>query len=208
MARSVPEQTSADLAPITPPWRVSDDVEAVARDLIRRYPTSFEFIDTHSLRLAYLLRTDGPPEEAKIDAVAKCVKASGPVGFLAEVDFVIWVNEWWWANLPQHREAIVLHELLHVGVNEKGRPTVNKHDVEEFIGVAAKYGAWESSRKRFAEAMAAHRAEHPDPEVDLTEAVIEAAGEAAERREDGTVVIDATKLEQLRNRARDARASK
>lgn len=212
MARSAPpQQTSADLAPVTPPWRVSDEVEHLARELIRRYPVPFGFIDGHSLRIAYLLRTDAPPEEAKIDTVAKCLRATGPLGFLADIDFVIWVNEWWWNNFPQHREAIVLHELLHVGVSDRGRPALNKHDVEEFIGVAAQYGAWEGARRRFAEALAKFSAEHPDPDVDLVQAVAneaEARGASVERKPDGSVVIDATKLDELRNRARDARESK
>lgn len=204
-----PQQTSADLAPVAPIWRVSDDVRAVARRLIGRYPTQFGFIDNHSFRIAYLARTDGPPDEVKIDTVGKCVKAAGPVGFLADIDFVIWVNDWYWANFPQHHEAIVLHELLHVGVTDKGRPALYKHDVEEFIGVVAQYGAWEGNRKRFAEALARHGAEHPEPDPDLADLAEEARALGVthvDRDGDTTrISIDTGKVTELRNRARATR---
>lgn len=210
MARPISiDQTSADLAPVVPPWREAREVEDLAHEVIARHD-SFRFIDEREFRIRYVFATGGPPDEARIDAIAKCRRGTGSLGFLAECEFVIEVNEWYWVNFPQHREAVVLHELLHVGVTDKGRPTLHKHDVEEFIGVVLQHGPWEHTRRRFAEALlswqrSAEQAAEGDLSRRIVDAVADEAGEAASRREDGSVVIDAGKLAELRNRAADAR---
>ena len=49
----------------------------------------------------------------------------------------------WLALGEGHREALVHHELLHLGTHEKtGELLIVDHDVAEFTTVVREYGAW------------------------------------------------------------------
>jgi predicted metallopeptidase len=124
-----------------PDYAPSADVAAVAKALIRRH----RVLDVMAgdLRIAYLERLGQPSGEGE-GLIAACQKASPVWRDVAHVDVVIWVWSEWWARFsPRQREAVVMHELCHVGRNESGGVKLRKHDVEEFNFVVAHYGVWD-----------------------------------------------------------------
>jgi predicted metallopeptidase len=131
----------------------SEEVEAAADAHIDRHLTLFRLRD---FRLVYLLRqVDGPLEEVHLDAIGKAFKAPGIWRDVAGVDAGIWIDERYWQRFDaRQREAIVLHELLHLEVTDKGTIKIADHDVEEFGMVVALYGAWLPRYQRFAEQLA------------------------------------------------------
>lgn len=141
-------------------FRRSDEVRELAERLIEQHP-SLE--DLSELSLLYLLRSTADPTEpgmARIDAIAKAVKAPAIWRDVFGVDAAIWVDARWWGSLDERRrEAIVLHGLLHIGVTDAGKVKLLDHDVDEFSMVARLYGQWRPSLERFAEQLALFEAE-------------------------------------------------
>jgi|GEM_PF-3801091 len=86
---------------------------------------------------------------AKEDLTSKGKRLLGKAHKFGERDkllhrfsFMIIVDEEFWMNFPEKREPLLLHELLHCGINGDGKPTVVPHDLEEFGEVVRRYGAW------------------------------------------------------------------
>jgi hypothetical protein len=84
-------------------------------------------------------------------------------------DFLIVLDEGYWLQAgPREREILVFHELSHCVQKEdqygspkfdkEGRPVwgLRGHDVEEFISVAARYGAWTDEIRQFVDAVNHH----------------------------------------------------
>jgi|GEM_PF-5946452 len=106
-------------------------------------------INEGDIRVGFLLNVkpfDPLKEEAKHDAIAKCVKAPTVWHDLTGFDAIIWIRDFWWQLFgPEAREALVVHELLHLDVSydkagEVGLK-VRKHDLEEFGDVVRHYGS-------------------------------------------------------------------
>lgn len=136
-------------------YEVSDEVAAVATKLIGEHPR-LRFLDDFGV--AYLLHHTDPPAEGsphvwgKARLVPKWARA-----LTSAYDAAVTINEPIWRALQQeqHREALVLHELLHFGTHEKtGELVTVPHDVEEFGFVAAQYGAWRPDLRAFGEQLA------------------------------------------------------
>jgi hypothetical protein len=74
----------------------------------------------------------------------KVIKTSSLIKFLTDLDLIVLINKDAWSVFNQtQREALVLHELLHVGRNERDEITITReHDVEEFVKVVEQYGPW------------------------------------------------------------------
>jgi len=135
----------------------SGEVEAVAAKLIDpkgRHAITFGSVRDFSV--IYLLRrVDGPMEARTIDALAKCHKAPALWRDVYGVDVAIWVDERYWQRFTERqREAVVMHELLHIGQNDAGKVKLLEHSVEEFGLVVATYGQWLPELERFAEQLA------------------------------------------------------
>jgi len=84
----------------------------------------------------------------------KVIKTSPLMKFLTDLDLVILINKDAWSVFNQtQREALVLHELLHVRRNERDEITITReHDVEEFVKVVEQYGPWTSALSLMKEA--------------------------------------------------------
>ena len=73
--------------------------------------------------------------------------------------------EFWLEASDRQREILMFHEMMHAGqaTDEYGGPKFNRqgepvwcirgHDVEEFNAVVARYGAWKTDLKLFADAL-------------------------------------------------------
>lgn len=130
-------------------FEISSEVADVARRLIAQH-TRLGFID--DFEIGYLLHHTDPPAERTPHQLGKARLV--PKHFLpySSVAATITCNAPIWQVLPERqREALVLHELLHLGTHEKtGDLVIVPHDVEEFGFVAATYGAWEPGLRDFA----------------------------------------------------------
>lgn len=92
--------------------------------------------------IAYLYRRK---MQAKgIPRVSKATAASPLVRHLTEFDFVLEFNWELWRGLqPRTRIAWVDHELAHCGRDDETEvPTILLHDVEDFIPVVRRWGAY------------------------------------------------------------------
>lgn len=111
----------------------------------------------------------------------KTVKAGGLVAYGMEADFVIWlaadlVHDMAFTNWQV--EALLYHEMLHVGVeqDEDGKVSysVIGHDFEGFRSEIAEYGFWSIDTKAIARTIQGRLAlEEPGPEpveIDYTRA--------------------------------------
>ena len=100
--------------------------------------------------------------------LGKCKRASELDRELAPYDFVILLLESFWTNEvveDQQRDALLDHELCHATVKEDkfGDPAIDphgrviyrlrKHDLEEFVCIADRYGTWKRDLELFAQAL-------------------------------------------------------
>jgi len=83
-----------------------------------------------------------------------CSRCSGRVKAASAYEFIITINHEVWSAMDERsREALVFHELLHVGFNmETGKYCIVPHDVEEFGRVVLRYGLWRDDVKLFVNA--------------------------------------------------------
>jgi predicted metallopeptidase len=132
----------------------SDEVMAVARRLVERHAVTLARL--RDFELVYLLRqVEGELEEKRLDAIAKAFKAPALWRDVAGVDAGIWIDERYWKVFTERqREAVCLHELLHLGVNDNGQIKILDHDVEDFSMVVRLYGPWTPALRQFGEQMA------------------------------------------------------
>ena len=79
--------------------------------------------------------------------LGKCSKATGKWKYLTNMDYIVEVWNCFWDSADQHdREALLMHELMHIESAEKKDGSlvwkIRKHDVEEFLDVTKRYGLW------------------------------------------------------------------
>jgi len=85
--------------------------------------------------------------------MGKVTKASPLLKFLTGYDAIILINKYEWEHLsPIQKEALVFHELCHIVLSDDGIK-LRKHDVEEFVAVASRYGAWIDNLEEMKEAL-------------------------------------------------------
>lgn len=147
----------------TEAYIISPDVANVAERHLSNHLTLARLRD---IDIVYCLQVGKEPQqgksrEATIDTIAKAIKAPKLWESLSGHQAVIWVNELAWQALSQRqREAVVLHELLHIDVDQdSGKVQIMRHDIEEFGLVVAQYGAWHGGLDRFGEQLRMFEAE-------------------------------------------------
>lgn len=130
-------------------FEISAEVEAVANRLIAQHPR-LQWLDDWAI--GYLLHHTDPPEVGERSPHVLGRARLVPKHFVpfTRVAATVTVNAPIWQVLAERqREALVLHELLHLGTNDHGALIIVPHDVEEFGFVAATYGAWEPGLRDF-----------------------------------------------------------
>jgi hypothetical protein len=110
----------------------SEELNTIGEDLLRS-------VNLSGIKVKFLLVSG-----RNIRYYGKVIKTSSLMKFLTDLDLVVLINKDAWSVFNQtQKEALVLHELLHVGRNERDEITVTKeHDVEEFVKVVERYGSW------------------------------------------------------------------
>ena len=77
--------------------------------------------------------------------LGKCVKPSGALKFYAQADFIVWLaaDHIFLAEFDNTQiQAVVFHELKHIGQDDEGNATIEPHDAEVFTDELARYGPW------------------------------------------------------------------
>jgi hypothetical protein len=80
-------------------------------------------------------------------------KATGKWQYLTQYDYVLEVWDGFWTTATAiQKEALIYHELYHISFKEDedtGEITwkLKDHEIEEFLDVAKKYGAWNEALK-------------------------------------------------------------
>lgn len=125
--------------------------------------------DLRDARIALAWCTSWKPDVDGRVTLGKCKKASDLDRELADFDFVILLRRVFWqdeAVSDQQRDALLDHELMHAAlkydtagepmVDERGRLVyrLRKHDLEEFVVIAQRYGTWKRDLELFARALA------------------------------------------------------
>lgn len=135
-------------------FKFSADIEKVAFEVIKKYHPALA-----QLRIAYLVRYGSWSSKGR-DTWAKVFKASDRDRLLHKYDYVLVVNAEVWAALDgPTREALIDHELSHIGMDENGQWKMFGHDLEDFIAVVRRRGAWMEEARRYLEAAEAHQQE-------------------------------------------------
>jgi hypothetical protein len=149
---SLPIEPETGLFPddAEPAFVRSSEVEELAGEVMDEWP-EFEPIRTaidDGLTIAYVFETkpfDPTKDEYKRHVVAKVTKASPLWQCLADVRLAIQFRQWFWDKYtPEQRAAVIYHELKHIEVDLDSAPpkvSLKPHEIEEFYGVARRYGA-------------------------------------------------------------------
>jgi hypothetical protein len=114
----------------------TEDVMNVVTRLINSCP---ELDKVKAAKIKYLMKT------GSWSKLGECAKTSGKWRHLTEFDFVVVLHKESWTVLSNHqREALIHHELGHVGFCDD-KWVIVKHDVEEFLTTFKRYGAWSAN---------------------------------------------------------------
>lgn len=127
----------------------SAELQSLAGDLIQQHPgTLGHLID---VEIAYFWKKTGGKRGGK-GVYGKAVKPSGLLTAFTTADAVIWLAADHVAEAlytPRQIEALLFHEMQHVGVeepedeDEERKIVMRPHDVEMFLDDIRKYGAWD-----------------------------------------------------------------
>jgi hypothetical protein len=84
----------------------------------------------------------------------QCSHCSEKMKFAGGYEFIITINHTAWSVMDDHaREALVCHELCHIGYDSlKDKYSLVDHEIEEFGRVVTRYGLWAEDVKRFVDA--------------------------------------------------------
>lgn len=117
---------------------ISDEYAAIGEMLIANYD-EFKDIREAEITIVYLASEQAKKQKGKL-VFGQCEKIADKYKWGIPADFTITVFE---PNIegftPEQVEALIFHELLHVGV-EDDRLFIRPHDIEDFSAVLKKYG--------------------------------------------------------------------
>jgi len=124
-------------------WHEAKDLREVGDALIERHEELAHLMEMNVV--FYWKRTGGASGGNPV--MGKCRKVSGDLkAFAPGADFLVWLaadhcrNE----QVTDHQvRAYVFHELLHAGVNEKGRPVMRNHDWTGFDAELREFGLYD-----------------------------------------------------------------
>lgn len=124
------------------------------------------------LNIAYVFREEASVSNGKVIA-GQCTKVDPRNWTLHKKDVIIEIAKDVWAEaLPTFQEALMDHELSHVGIdmNEDGTPKMDEltnrvmvrikpHDIEEFDAVLERHGPYHKDLRQFLDAFVKHKEE-------------------------------------------------
>lgn len=129
-------------------WGLSSDVAAVVEDIVHRWHPGLA-----RARIVSLMRPDCPTSRGKEQWAAMRKATPAERAMLdGAADYVLIVALDVWTKLPApQRLALIDHELCHAGGQnlDTGEWTMEPHDLEEFVAVIDRHGAWRSDVEQF-----------------------------------------------------------
>lgn len=137
-----PDSDYAPLVDFLPAPAVAAVARLVAAKHRARFPHLFPPLNQ---QVDYLWKRTGG-ESAGRTVLGKCVKVGSLAKYylnatVLEGTWVIWIAADNCALITERQmEALVFHELLHTGINDKLKAKLRPHDVEEFRAVIEEYG--------------------------------------------------------------------
>lgn len=137
-------------------------LDRLGAEVINRYMDHFGFILNFNFGVSFLWKRKGGNSKRRL-VLGKCTKP-GPMlrHFMRvaedESGFVIWIAADHARGRLTHKqmEALMFHELKHIGTDEKNNPILRGHDFEGFASEIAIFGAWSSDITVIAQAFQAH----------------------------------------------------
>lgn len=126
-------------------------LKALAGTLIDRHP---DLAHVKMLDVRFMWKRKGGESGGKA-VYGKCVKPGGLLRHaLSAADFVIWLAADQCQGFTRHQvEALLYHELCHIGRDEDGKRSLVPHDVEAFASEVREYGLWMSDLRTFGKAV-------------------------------------------------------
>lgn len=119
----------------------SEECIEMVKNLIETCP---EFDHIKSAKIKYLFKIGTWSKNGE------CSKASGKWRHLTDFDFVIILHKDTWDNFSiEQRNALIHHELSHIGRKDNENWYIIPHDVEEFLSTYKRYGAWNGTLQMF-----------------------------------------------------------
>jgi len=137
------------------------ECEEVAEQLISR----FDLEDAKEAKIRFLMKmTDASAY------LGKCSRTTGKWAYLTGYDFVIEIwFPWWERATRREREALLLHELLHIERkmtrSGKLRWSLRRHDVEEFTEVVRHYGGWTKNLQQLGKLLKVEKGDEGEEEA-------------------------------------------
>lgn len=132
-------------------FELAPDVEIVAQKVIAEHHKSLA-----ELKIAYLFR-EGNWSSQNRETWAKIFKVSDRDKLLNNYDYILVVNvEVWWRIDAPIREALIDHELSHIGMDDNGAWKMFGHDLEDFVAVVRRRGPWTEEARLYLKAAEAH----------------------------------------------------
>ncbi len=117
--------------------KASPDLLAMAGRLIET--NHHKLLDA---KIGFLFRDTAGSSQGK-ETLGKAQKVPDRLKPYLNLDFMIWISEEDWNSLPAtSREALLDHELSHCTFDENDNPKIVGHDIEEFVDVIKRHGAW------------------------------------------------------------------
>lgn len=140
-----------------PEWTPSDEVREIAEELIAKH---YRWIDEEGIYIRYVL-SDKMVKKNGACSLGKMTVVSAFNARLADRHdkfFCMVVSRPSWERMARrHKIALVDHELSHCDYTRSGedgpiRIKCRGHDLEEFVAVYRRHGAWASNVREFLDA--------------------------------------------------------
>ncbi|NTZ20921.1 hypothetical protein EXW96_26400 [Paenibacillus sp. JMULE4] len=121
----------------------ADDLKELAERIIARMP-ELSYISVFDIKIGYVRSWERKIDKGRT-VHADCRKVNKVYGAFLPFDFIITFYEPNIGHMTDNqRKILMLHELKHIGVGEKGY-RIEPHDVEDFESILSRYGLnWSS----------------------------------------------------------------
>jgi len=120
----------------------ASDLDGMATALLEAYELDLQ--PHRTFDVAYLWKQKGGTRDGKA-VLGKCVLVRGLLAHFCPARFIIWLAADHLRDAKASRylvEAILYHEMLHVGEDEDGEPVLIPHEFTGFAAELRRYGAY------------------------------------------------------------------
>lgn len=122
--------------------RIEEKYQKIAEKVMDEHQ-DLQWIRKAEIRICYMA-SDAVKRRGQRLVAGECIKVRDIYRPLVPYEFLIVIYEDSTAGMSEEQlEILMYHELLHIGIDEKGEEVkyiVNPHDVEDFRAVIDQYG--------------------------------------------------------------------